>query len=174
MSVTANRAPTLLERWASLAYRRRWRVLIGWVMILLGLGIAAAMFGGEFSDTFEIPGTESQAAFDLLEENFPSDAGGQANLVFKAQDGIADPAVTAAIADTLGRIEALPGVVWVQSPLDIPQYVSADGTIARSVLQFEELPGDITASELAPLFAIVDDANQPGLTVEVGGGVVTA
>lgn len=162
-----------LARWASLEYRRRWVVLGVWATLLATLITAAVLFGGTFSNSFELPGTEAQEAIDLLNENFPSEAGEQAAVVFKSATGIADPAVRAQIAATLDEIAAFPFVVRVESPLDIPPYVSADGSIARAVVQFFDDAGAIAESDLDALYAVVDEANGPGLQVEIGGHVVS-
>src|SRR5680860_1320644 len=67
--------------------QHRRRVVVVWVVavaILIGL---AQNLGGEFSEEFGIPGTESYAAQELLEERFPEQSGGSARVVFPSPDG---------------------------------------------------------------------------------------
>ena len=82
-------------------------------------------FGGDFVDSFTMPGAESQAAVDLLRERFPSQAGDSASLVFQSPTGIDDPAIRARIEDLLATVAALPDVTGVVSPWDRPGAVSA-------------------------------------------------
>lgn len=60
-----------LGRWC---VTHRWRVLLVWLAALLALGVLAGRVGGEYSDDFTVPGVESQAAVDLLQERFPDAA----------------------------------------------------------------------------------------------------
>ena len=62
----------MLERLARFSVRRRWRVVAVWLVALLGMGGLAATVGGTTADNFNVPGTESQRAFDILEERFPA------------------------------------------------------------------------------------------------------
>lgn len=66
---------TYLHRLGGWAFDNRRKVLLGW-LVVLGLVIASASaFSGQFSSKFEVPGTESQRAQDLLHEKYPG-AGG--------------------------------------------------------------------------------------------------
>ena len=58
-----------LGRWC-VTHRRR--VLLLWLATLIGLGVFAGRVGGEYTDTFRVPGVESQQATDLLQERFPT------------------------------------------------------------------------------------------------------
>jgi RND superfamily putative drug exporter len=81
----------LLQALARFCYRRRWRVLGAWVVLLVGLYALNSAFGGKFLDEFDLPGSESQEAVDLLEEHgFDTRAGATGQVVFKADD-VNDP-----------------------------------------------------------------------------------
>ena len=91
-----------LGRWA---FDHRGRVLAGWVVVL-GLVIASvAAFSGEFSTKFEVPGTESQRAQDLLHEKYPGAGGASARVVFAAPEGekLTDPANRAAVMESVAK-----------------------------------------------------------------------
>src|SRR3546814_12938440 len=94
-----------LYRLGRFAVERRRRVLLAWVVLAVVLTVAARSSGGEFNDDFRVPGVESQAAIDLLEERFPDAAGGRAQGVLHVEDGSLNDEVRAdAIADALRRV----------------------------------------------------------------------
>ena len=66
---------TYLYRLGAWAFDNKKKVLVGWVALLAAVAFSAASFGGTFSEKFEVPGTESQQAQDLLYEKYPG-AGG--------------------------------------------------------------------------------------------------
>src|SRR3977135_4133191 len=77
----------LLYRLGGWAFRRR-RLGAGfWVAVLVALGIGATTLKGHTSDTFNVPGTESQRALDLLNATFPGTGGASARIVFAAPAG---------------------------------------------------------------------------------------
>src|SRR5690606_29189795 len=63
---------TFLYRLCRFSYRRRKIVGAIWLALVVLFGVGASALSGPTQDSFEIPGTESQEAFDLLEEGFPA------------------------------------------------------------------------------------------------------
>src|ERR1700752_4106223 len=64
-----------------------WRVVLAWVGILAALIVLVATVGGSLKDEFEIPGSDTQKATDLIESEFASEQGGVLNVVFAAPPG---------------------------------------------------------------------------------------
>ena len=62
---------TYLYRLGRWSYDRRRTVLALWLAVLVGVGALAAAFGGTTNNKFEVPGTESQQAQELLEQQLP-------------------------------------------------------------------------------------------------------
>ena len=60
-----------LGRWVAVHHRL---VLVVWVVGLVALIGSNRISGGDAIDDFQVPGVESQAAVDLLEERFPQRA----------------------------------------------------------------------------------------------------
>jgi len=175
MSAGAGPRQTLpaLERWARFTHRRRGLILGLWLVVLAGLVFAMLQYGGEPTGSFSLPGSESQRAVDLLEEKFPARAGGEADLLFKDPRGINTPEAKAVAEKVIAEISANEHVAQVESPYDVPAYVSADGTIARAVIRFKETQDDIEIAEANQIMAIVDAYNgQDGVQVEVGGDAI--
>jgi RND superfamily putative drug exporter len=113
--------PGTLYRWGAFAVRNKWKVLGAWLVSMVLFGVISTAVGDEFSDRFTLPGADSQEAYDLLEERFPSQSGETGRIVFQARTGaISDPAVQGEIQALLDTVRGLPHVVDVESPLDRP------------------------------------------------------
>ncbi|TMK62580.1 MAG: MMPL family transporter, partial [Actinobacteria bacterium] len=110
----------MLQRLARTMYRRRRRVVIVWIAVLIGTFAIANAAGGAFHTNFKLPGSESQAAFDLLKRSgFRERTGVQAQIVFDAKQGVDDSAVRAAVErlfQRVGREVTRVGVVSPYSP----------------------------------------------------------
>ncbi len=164
----------MLERLARWSYRRRrWMVVI-WVVALVAISTLGAKVGGAYSANFSLPGTESQRAFDLLRERFPSQSGDTATIVFRAPAGVTDPAVQRTMQGLFAQVSKLPHVVSVTSPYTPPgaRAVSRDGTIAFAPIQFSVRSSDVAKSEAEHMISLGAQASGPNLQVEFGGPVI--
>ena len=76
------------------------RVILAWVGIVALLIVLVATVGGSLKDEFEIPGSDTQKATDLIESEFAEEQGGVLNVVVAAPEGerLDKPAYRAAIA----------------------------------------------------------------------------
>ena len=76
-------------------------------MLIALIGVSAA--AGPAADDFSTPGTESQKAIDLFTAHQKELAGGEATVVFYAQNGkITDPANREVVTATLDKVKGLP------------------------------------------------------------------
>jgi RND superfamily putative drug exporter len=151
--------------------------MVGTVLLIATLIIGAQVVGGEYKDTFEIPGTESQAAFDLLSERFQGLGGGDAaTIVLKAEAGFDAPETKILVADIVAKFAALPGVAegGVVSPYDAPGSISQDGTIARFDANYTVPAFSVLTEDLDALFALRDEVSDGPIRVELAGAVATA
>ena len=85
----------MLERLARACYVRRRFVLIGWIVLVVGLSMLGSALSQEFRTSFDLPGSDSQAATDLLEDAGFGNRGTQLSgqIVFTSPDGVRTPAV---------------------------------------------------------------------------------
>jgi RND superfamily putative drug exporter len=115
---------TVLERFALFCFRRRRAMLGIWLVLLVGLGVLQGAVGSSFRTEFRLPSSESKRGFDTLEQAFPGQAAGgmSGTIVFRADQGVTDPAVKAAMSQMFDGVAALtvpskPGeTLDVQSP----------------------------------------------------------
>lgn len=161
-----------LYRLGRTAFRRRRLVLTIWLVLFAGAFAGAATLSGPTTDTFNIPGTESQKAIDLLGERLPEANGGSGRIVFAAPEGEAlTGAGKAAVEDSIARAAKVDGVQSVGDPFR-DGLVSEDGRIALAQVNFED-----PAEEMAdgPREAVQEAgalAEEAGVQVEFGGDAV--
>ncbi|MEV2253514.1 MMPL family transporter [Streptomyces sp. NPDC050147] len=168
---------TFLYRIGRWAFRRRRLVGGLWLGVLLLAVAAAAMAPAGEEEDLSMPGTESQKAFDLLDERFPqaNSQGAEARLVFQAPDGQRVTATEhkAAVEDTLGSLDGGDQVASTTDPYETGA-VSEDGTIAYSTITYTADAVDLTEPTKSALEDAADRARDAGLTVEIGGSALDA
>jgi RND superfamily putative drug exporter len=157
-----------LARIARWSYRRRWMVLALWMVALIGINVVGKAVGNDFKDKFGGGKTDSAQAFGLLKTKFPARAGDTADIVYRANQGVADPAVQAALTGLFTQVKTEPHVIGIDAPR-----VSADGTTAFATVQYDRELVDLPNNTAKPLMAAVKAMPKPGgLQVELGGDVV--
>ncbi|GAA3115163.1 MMPL family transporter [Streptosporangium carneum] len=160
---------SVLYRLGRFSFRRRGRVLAVWLLLLALLGGAAAAFAGSTSDTFSMPGTESQQALDSLRRQFPQAGGTTGTIVVAAPEGgKLDPAALAPIVREAG---AVPGVLAAMDPFQVGS-VSRDGRYALVQVQFASPVDEVTDAQRSAYERV--GASAQGLRVEHGGEVMKA
>lgn len=171
MTSKSTRPSLIFDRWPRFAYRRPRLVLAAAGGFLISLAILWSFVGEPFSDSFSIPGSESQALVDLLDERFPDEAGDSATVVLQAEAGLDDPAVVQRVESLLVGLAGLPDVTAVTSPYGPPGAISEDGTIARIEVQYNDQQDNVPDSSAKALLAFRVERSQPGFVVEVGGDI---
>jgi RND superfamily putative drug exporter len=161
-----------IGRWA---FRRRRLVGGLWLGGLVLAGVAAALAPAGEEEDLSMPGTESQKAFDLLDERFPqsNSQGAEARLVFQAPDGqrVTASENKAAVEDTLGSLDGGDQVASTTDPYETGA-VSEDGTIAYSTITYTADAVDLTEPTKSALQDAANRARDAGLTVEIGGSAL--
>ena len=119
-----------LYRLGGWAFDHRRKVLLGWVVMLALVIASASAFSGQFSSKFEVPGTESQRAQDLLHEKYPGAGGASARVVYVAPDGekLTDSANKAAVMESVKQASKAGDVAQVVDPYTA-KAISKDGRI---------------------------------------------
>src|SRR3954447_7465204 len=153
----------------------RRRLVIGlWVaafVVAAGLWATAA---GDYVNNFNLPGTESQRAYDLLKDKFPAAAGDTATVVFKVDDGgVLDAANQPQIEKVRATIAKSPEVLAVGDPFAKNAPVSKDGKITFAQIQFRKAAGDVDPpliKEMAENTLALD--GKGGVQVALGGDII--
>ena len=80
---------TWLYRIGEAAARRAWAVILAWALIIAGVAGAYTAFHGKLSNTFTMPGTQTQQLSDELAQRFPSANRGSGQIILTTGDGTA-------------------------------------------------------------------------------------
>lgn len=148
------------------AATRAWVAIITW-LVLLGLaGGAFAAFGGTLSNSFEIPGTETQQLADRLADELPEANQGMGTVVFSTEDGseFTDEQKTE-IGEALDAAADVDGMASAMNPFD----AQADLDDQRDQVEegAEQLPQLIELRDSGRLDAAVQAGMLPeGTTAE--------
>src|ERR1044071_4656278 len=96
-----------LARWDRMCASHPWRVVFTWLGVVVLLVVLVATVGGSLRDEFEIPGSDTQKATDLIESQFTSEQGGVLNVVFAAPAGqrLDTPARRAAVERAIAKLK---------------------------------------------------------------------
>jgi RND superfamily putative drug exporter len=150
------------------------RSLIIALVAVFAIGFLTSSAGDPPPDDFDIPGTESQKAYDLFSEHSPELAGVDSTVVFSVEQGtLEQPDRKRAILDTIDRIKAQPDVMTVSNPFaENGGAVSQDGRIAYVDVRYDLDFGDVTKKQGEELQEATDPAKEAGVDVSMRGVVV--
>ena len=165
-----------LFRLGGLTARHRIAVVVVWIgLAALALGLVKA-YGAKTDNGLTLPGTDSQAAFDILAQRFPPQQNGTNPFVFAVEEGkLTDPANRAAIAATYKAIENSPQVYSVVNPLTkdgkTVGLLSEDERIAFMPVLLKVDSGFITDRLAQTILDATRPATKAGIQVAVGGSI---
>ena len=151
--------------------RHKLKTILIWLAVaftLIGLNRA---IGGELTNGFNVPGLDSQKAYDLLVEEFPQQGGVSANVVVRAPDGtkLSDTTQQNAIDRLSSALVSLDDVESVVPPT-VGVTVSADQTVGLFTVQLvtDPLPTFATIERLESARALALGSSND-LQIEFGG-----
>lgn len=165
-----------LYRLGSWAARRRYTVLITWVLLLLGIFGGSVVFGSRFDPSFNIPGTPAQVALDMLEERFPPAASNASiKVIYIAPKGAKISSDQSVIEQAVADLSKVKGVDSAQSPfassVDAPgQAISNDGSMAYVTVTMDAPQANLTQYQYNDIQkASTKSLGNSGLTVAYSG-----
>ena len=159
-----------MERWSIFVAAHPWRVLLLWLAAIVLGAMAARGLGGSLTDVFNVPGTESQTAYDLLVERFPARSGSELLAVFHTPEGtIQDPAVQSAMASFSREAATVDEVAVVFLPSERPGNVSPDGRTAIVRVAYDKLANELKTANVGAVIELADEYRSDRLQIDFGG-----
>jgi putative drug exporter of the RND superfamily len=173
------RSSGALASWTRAVARRPWRVVAAWVGIMVALIVLVPTVGGSLRDEFEIPGSDTQKATDLIESQFASEQGSVLNIVFAAPEGqrLDTPERKAAVEKAIALLKTKQfkatkdkaGIDSVGDPFSKDTF-SDSGRIAYAEAQFDRVIYDKDRSAVVDVEdAVRQEVKSAGVTVEYNG-----
>ena len=158
-----------LARWC---FRHRKQVLLAWLIALVLVAGIGKHVGSAYSTTFSFPSTDSGTASNIVQANFPSQAGDSDQIVMQAKAGtLTTPQVEAAVTTMLVKVGRLSFVTTVSSPYR-SGLISRDGTIGLATVQLDAQAQNISDSQARQLIQVAQAVDHRLLNVQLGGDAV--
>jgi RND superfamily putative drug exporter len=157
--------------------RHHYPVIAVWVVLATALVLIGQAGGSKTSENLTLPGTGSTTATELLEDNLPKQAYGSNPLVLEAPPGgkLTEAKYSAAVAETVKRLQALPDVNSAVSPLSKEGVqaglLSKDQAIGYIPVVLGIGPGEIDEEEAQRILDSARPARAAGLHAAVGSYV---
>lgn len=175
MSIPAQPArPSVYARIAAAGHDRRRVVIIAWIAAIVLVGALSGALGNSFRDQFDLPASDSKTGVDLLQRDFGGiGTGATGTIVFRAEQGVDDPAVQAAMTQLFDEVAQQPKVLSVDSPYGPggEQLISAAGPDAGLIAYANvNMPDDIQLSDATAIRDFIDDhlPSIDGVQIELG------
>ncbi len=171
MSATARTGPRRdrLAELASWCYSHRRRVLVLWVVALVGATLASGSIGGDHHADYAMPGSQSAAVRDLLADHFPEQSGDAVYLVAHSpgRTMLSDPATAARLTALADEVRTADHVAEVNPPL-----VAPDGRTSITSIQLDLPTEKVPVTSVEHLITQVEAADGDDLELELGGQAV--
>jgi RND superfamily putative drug exporter len=162
-----------LARWC---YRHRFMVIALWVLLIIALVAISQAVKSSYDNSFNLSGSDSGAAQELLQRSAPARAGDTDQIVWRVTSGaVSDPAVERRMSAMLAQVARVPEVGSVVSPYSQggETQVSPDGRTAYALVNFTKSSDNLVAGNVKHVISLAEATRQPGLTVELGGQAVS-
>jgi uncharacterized membrane protein YdfJ with MMPL/SSD domain len=165
-----------LYRVGGMSARHRFVVIGVWiVLVVLAVGAVKA-YGAKTDNGLTLPGTNSQAAFDLLADQFPPQQNGSNPFVFHVDHGkLTDPANKAAITASYKAIKSSEDVYSVTNPVTKDAadagLLSQNGRTGLMPVLLTVESGFITERLAQKVLDATEPARKAGIQVAVGGSI---
>lgn len=155
---------------ASWSRRHRWGALLLWVLVVAAITVGSQTAGSDYRNDFSLPGTDSQAAGDLMREHGSQQAGDSVQIVLRDREGLrADRSTVLAM---VREVRELPGVAAVRDPYADRSALSGDGTIGYATVTLTGTAQDVPKEDVTRIIDTAEKAGGDGLTVALGGEAV--
>jgi len=145
-----------IARWCT---RHRWQTFVAWLLLVVAAIALGQAVGTQKIDSFRLPDTESQQAYDVLAQHSPTENGITDQLVYVARSGsLKDPAQRARIDTSLDRLRTDPALARVAVPRLAP-----DGRIGVVDITYAGKAENLDVDDVKRVQTTAFQARGPGL-----------
>ena len=153
-----------LTRLADIAYRRRGRMVIAWIVGMIAIIGVGSKLKGEFNANYNTPGSESKAASDITQQRFGGYSGQEIYVVWKDPAGVRSPAAQRRMNAFFAQAEK---VNHISSHTQVR--FSQNGQFGTTTLPLTVPGWDVTKDQGKQLIDAAQANDGNGLEIKLGG-----
>jgi len=149
-------------------------VVAVWIIGAVGVTVLVKTVGADTDNNLTLPGTGSQLATDLLENEFPPQQNGSNPIIFHVSRGsVEDSAYKSAIKSSTKAIKQIPFVNSAVSPYSQQggAQISKDKKTAFISVLLEVSSNDLTTEQAQRVLNAADPGKKAGMEVAAGGSI---
>jgi RND superfamily putative drug exporter len=159
-----------LSRLADIAYRRRGRVVLVWLVAMVAIIGVGSSLAGDFNANYDTPGSDSKAASDITKQRFGGYSGQEIYVVAKDPSGFASEAeATQALQPFFTQAQK---VEHIDPHTSIR--LSQNRQIAATTLPMTVPGWEMTKDQGKQLINAANDNDGNGLEIKLGGDPIYA
>ena len=163
----------LLYRLGHFCARHHVLVIVAWLVVVLAIVGVARSVGQETNDDLSLPGTDSQAATDLLSDKFPAQANGSVPIAFRAPAAskLSDSKYKKPIQQVTKAYAKDPEITKAIGPFgdQASSQLNKKKTIGYISLNLKDSTSQLDADEAQRIINIADPLEKAGLNPAAGG-----
>lgn len=145
-----------LEKYGKICAENSVKIILIWLLLIVCLIIGVSKYGGHITNTFSLPGSDSQKATDLIEKEFPGNSNGTAQIVFYSPD---KPLNESSVSKTLDKLSTLPNVSSVSNPFTTGT-ISKNGQIAYANINYSLQLSQLGPKNLEEINSSIDNSSE--------------
>jgi putative drug exporter of the RND superfamily len=163
----------LLYRLGHFCARHPVSVLVVWLAVALAIVCVARTVGQETNDNLSLPGTDSQAASNLLGDKFPDQANGSVPIAFRAPSGarLSDTKYKKPIERVTKAYSKDPAITQAVGPFgeEGGDQLNKKHTIGYISLNLKDSPSELSIEEAQRIISLDRPLEKAGLDPAAGG-----
>jgi uncharacterized membrane protein YdfJ with MMPL/SSD domain len=163
----------LLYRLGQFCARRSVLVLVVWVVVAVAVVGVAKTVGSDTNDDLTLPGTDSQAATNLLSDKFPDQANGSVPIVLRAPEGhkLSDLKYKKPIQKVVKAYSKDPAIIKVTGPFSSQgsDQLNKKHTIGYISLNLKASASQLNAEAAHKIIDVARPLDKVGLNPAAGG-----
>jgi putative drug exporter of the RND superfamily len=148
-------------------------VLAVWLVVTLAIVVVTRSVGQETNDDLSLPGTDSQAASDLLGDKFPAQANGSVPIAFRAPAGakVSHTKYKKPIEQVTRAYDQDPAVIHAVGPFSEQgtEQLNKKGTIDYISFNLKDSPSELSIEEAQRIIKLDRPLQKAGLSPAAGG-----
>jgi putative drug exporter of the RND superfamily len=154
----------LLAGLADVAYRRRGRVVLAWIVAAVVIIAVGSALAGDYKADYDTPGSESEAASDITQQRFDGYSGQEIYVVWKDDAGARSPEARRQLNGFFAEAERVDHVA-----AHTPIRVSDDGKIGSTTLPLTVPGWEVPKEDGEKLIDAAEANDGNGLEIKLGG-----